>query len=195
MSTALTLVSDGSNLPAALGPDFAAAVDLAKAEKAASTRKGYGTDFRLFRKWCVRCPQLLRRWRPIWRPMPARQRPQPLAAVSLPSDTPTSWRASLCRPMQKASRLPCGASAAPLAAPGYRGPRGGRQDAWDGRHGPGQAGWPAGLCVALAWLCRAFRRSELVALDVVDLEENETGLLKRDAFRSTRFGIPKSGRF
>ena len=52
MSTALTVVSDGSNLPAALGPDLAAAIDLAKAEKAASTRKAYGTDFRLFRAWC-----------------------------------------------------------------------------------------------------------------------------------------------
>jgi hypothetical protein len=51
MSTALTVVSDGSNLPAALGPDLATAIDLAKAEKAASTRKAYGTDFRLFREW------------------------------------------------------------------------------------------------------------------------------------------------
>jgi Phage integrase, N-terminal SAM-like domain len=40
------------SLPAALGPDLAAAIDLAKAVKAASTRKAYGTDFRLFREWC-----------------------------------------------------------------------------------------------------------------------------------------------
>ena len=52
MSTALTLVSDSANLPAALGADLAAAVDLAKAEKAPSTRKAYGTDFRIFREWC-----------------------------------------------------------------------------------------------------------------------------------------------
>jgi hypothetical protein len=52
MSTALTLVSGGSILPAALGPDLTAAVDLAKAEKAVSTRKAYGTDFRLFKAWC-----------------------------------------------------------------------------------------------------------------------------------------------
>src|SRR5258706_15071997 len=50
MSTALTILSD--NLPAALGPDLAAAIDLAKAEKAASTRKAYGTDFRLFKAYC-----------------------------------------------------------------------------------------------------------------------------------------------
>src|SRR3977135_4135430 len=52
MSTALTVLSDASNLPAALGPDLAAAIDLAKAEKAASTRKAYGTDFRLFKAYC-----------------------------------------------------------------------------------------------------------------------------------------------
>ena len=52
MSTALTILSDASTLPAALGPDLAAAIDLAKAEKAASTRKAYGTDFRLFKVYC-----------------------------------------------------------------------------------------------------------------------------------------------
>src|SRR3979409_2756447 len=51
MSTPL-IVAEGWNLPAALGADFAAAVDLAKAEKAASTRKAYGTDFRLFKVYC-----------------------------------------------------------------------------------------------------------------------------------------------
>lgn len=50
MSASLTVISGG--LPAALGPELAAAVDLAKAEKAASTRKAYGTDFRIFRTWC-----------------------------------------------------------------------------------------------------------------------------------------------
>src|SRR5882672_5052088 len=52
MSTSVTIVSDGTNLPAALGPDLAAAIDLAKAEKAQSTRKAYGTDFRIFKAWC-----------------------------------------------------------------------------------------------------------------------------------------------
>ena len=52
MSTSVTVVSYGANLPAALGADFAAAVDLARAEKAQSTRKAYGTDFRIFKVWC-----------------------------------------------------------------------------------------------------------------------------------------------
>src|SRR5271163_4714088 len=52
MSTALTVVSDDSNLPAAIDPDLAAAVDLAKAEKAVSTRRAYGSDFQIFKTWC-----------------------------------------------------------------------------------------------------------------------------------------------
>ena len=52
MSTSRTLIESAQNLPTALGPDLTAAVDLAKAEKAVSTRKAYGTDFRLFKAWC-----------------------------------------------------------------------------------------------------------------------------------------------
>ncbi|WP_244553017.1 hypothetical protein [Bradyrhizobium erythrophlei] len=52
MSSSLTVIETAQNLPAALGPDLTAAVDLAKAEKAASTRKAYGTDFLIFRTWC-----------------------------------------------------------------------------------------------------------------------------------------------
>src|ERR1700758_1594879 len=52
MATSRALIEIAQSLPAALGPDLTAAIDLAKAEKAASTRKAYGTDFRLFREWC-----------------------------------------------------------------------------------------------------------------------------------------------
>ena len=51
MPTDLTVIEAAQNLPAALGPDLTAAVDLAKAEKAPSTRKAYRADFRLFQ--CV----------------------------------------------------------------------------------------------------------------------------------------------
>ena len=51
MPTDIT-VCGGSNLPAALAPDLAAAVIYAKAEKAPATRKAYGTDFCLFSVWC-----------------------------------------------------------------------------------------------------------------------------------------------
>jgi hypothetical protein len=49
MSTTLIIIEACENVPAALGPDLVSAVDLAQAEKAVSTRKAYGTDFRLFR--------------------------------------------------------------------------------------------------------------------------------------------------
>jgi hypothetical protein len=52
MSTNLTVLEAAENLPASLGTDLAAAIDLAHAEKATSTRKAYGSDFRLFRAWC-----------------------------------------------------------------------------------------------------------------------------------------------
>ena len=51
MSTSL-IVIEGGDLLASLGPDFTAAFDLAKAEKAPATRKAYGTDFRLFKVYC-----------------------------------------------------------------------------------------------------------------------------------------------
>src|SRR6266851_7051384 len=49
MSTDLTTVPASA---VALGADLTAALDLAKAEKAPSTRKAYKTDFRMFREWC-----------------------------------------------------------------------------------------------------------------------------------------------
>jgi hypothetical protein len=52
MSTSLAIVEPPSNLPVALGPDLASAVELAKAEKARSTRNAYGTDFRIFGGLC-----------------------------------------------------------------------------------------------------------------------------------------------
>jgi site-specific recombinase XerD len=50
MSTALTVTAEHEIT--ALGADLSAAVELAKAEKADATRKAYGTDFRLFSEWC-----------------------------------------------------------------------------------------------------------------------------------------------
>src|SRR5713101_6237524 len=49
MSTDLTTVPASA---VALGADLTAALDLAKAEKAPSTRKACKTDFRMFREWC-----------------------------------------------------------------------------------------------------------------------------------------------
>jgi hypothetical protein len=35
------------------GPELAAAADFARAEKAAATRRAYGSDFAIFQAWCV----------------------------------------------------------------------------------------------------------------------------------------------
>src|SRR5262245_33202299 len=49
--TALPAIS-ALSLPATLAPELAAAATYAKAEKSAATRKAYRTDFRLFSEWC-----------------------------------------------------------------------------------------------------------------------------------------------
>ena len=120
----------------------------------------------------------LRRWRPIWQPRPKARSPRPLAGASPRSGTRTSWRASPCRPTRKASRPPCAAFAGPSAAPGFaRPPRWpARCSAWSPRH---QTSWQ-GLrdrALLLIGFGGALRRSELVALNVADIEETETGLL------------------
>jgi site-specific recombinase XerD len=50
--TSLPAVTETAKLPASIAPELAAAIGLAKAEKAPATRKAYGTDFQLFREWC-----------------------------------------------------------------------------------------------------------------------------------------------
>src|SRR5262249_16186483 len=42
----------GSSMPAALAPDLDRAAELALEEKAAATRRAYGSDFRIFEAWC-----------------------------------------------------------------------------------------------------------------------------------------------
>src|SRR5450631_2364614 len=49
----MAMSTDLTTAPAsALALDLANALDLAKAEKAISTRKAYKTDFRMFQEWC-----------------------------------------------------------------------------------------------------------------------------------------------
>jgi site-specific recombinase XerD len=183
MSTALIVVSDRSNLPAALGPDLAAAIDLAKAEKAANTRKAYGTDFRIFKAWCdAKGAQAL----------PAA--PETVAAY-LASQAGTSKPSTLGRrvaAIRYAHKLagletPTDAEGVKATIRGIRRTFGGASN----KKAPAVAAKmhsmvataPEGLAgirdraLLLLGFAGAFRRSELVALDVADLEETETGLL------------------
>ena len=125
MSSNVTVLAAATDLPAALGADLTAAVDLAKAEKAVSTRKAYGTDFRLFKAWCEAKGVS---------PLPASPetvaaflaaetgngtKPSTLAGVSPLSATPTNLGSSTRPRTQKLSRRRCGASGAPSAQPKY----------------------------------------------------------------------------
>ena len=183
MSTALTVISDRSNLPAALGVDLTAAVDLAKAEKAASTRKAYGTDFRIFKAWCEeRCVSAL----------PAA--PETVAAY-LAAQAPTSKTSTLGRrvaAIRYAHKL--AGHALPTDAEGVKATMRGIRRTYGNskvRKAPAVAGKVLGMvatapdglsglrdrALLLIGFGGALRRSELVALDVADIQETETGLL------------------
>jgi site-specific recombinase XerD len=183
MSSALTVVSDASNLPAALGPDLATAIDLAKAEKAASTRKAYGTDFRLFKAYCdakgvsalPASPETVAAYiaaeaqtaKPstIGRRVAAIRYAHKLAGIETPTDAEgvKATMRGIRRTFGGARNKKAPAVAAKMLGMVATAPEG-----------------LAGLrdrALLLLGFAGAFRRSELVALDVVDLEETETGLL------------------
>src|SRR3977135_358322 len=182
MSTAL-IVSETSNLPAALGADFAAAVDLAKAEKAASTRKAYGTDFRLFKAYCDT------------RGVSALAGPPETVAAYIAAEAQTAKpstigrRVAAIRYAHKLAGLetPTDAEGVKATMRGIRRTFGGARN----KKAPAVAAKmhsmvalaPEGLAglrdraLLLLGFAGAFRRSELVDLDVVDIAETETGLL------------------
>jgi site-specific recombinase XerD len=183
MSTAPTLVSDGTNPPAALGPDLASAIDLAKAEKAASTRKAYGSDFRLFREWCEARGVMA---------LPAA--PETVAAY-LAAHAGTSKASTLGRriaAIRYAHKLaglvlPTDAEGVKATMRGIRRTYGSART----RKAPAVAGKMLGMvatapdklaglrdrALLLVGFGGALRRSELVALDVEDIPQTETGLL------------------
>jgi site-specific recombinase XerD len=183
MSTSLTVIETSRDLPAALGPDFTAAVDLAKAEKALSTRKAYSTDFRLFKVWCEAKGVSS---------LPAS--PETVAAfLAFESRTakPSTLgrRVAAIRYAHKLAHLdtPTDSEAVRATQRGIRRTFGGAKV----RKAPAVAAKvrtmvalaPEGLAglrdraLLLLGFAGAFRRSELVALDVSDITEVKTGLL------------------
>jgi site-specific recombinase XerD len=183
MSVSLTVISDSANLPAALGPDFTAAMDLARAEKAASTRKAYGTDFRIFRTWCES------------RGISALPAAPETVAAYLAAQTPTSKASTLGRrvaAIRYAHKL--AGLVLPTDAEGVKATMRGIRRTYGSakvRKAPAVAGKMLGMVAAapdklaglrdrallLIGFGGALRRSELVALDVADIAETETGLL------------------
>src|SRR5229473_666604 len=183
MSTALAVISDASSLPAALGPDLAAAVDLAKAENVASTRKAYGTDFRIFREWCEA------------RGVSALPAAPETVAAYLAAHAATSKASTLGRRVAAigyAHKL--AGLETPTDAEGVKATMRGIRRTFGSarvRKAPAVSGKMLGMvatapnnlagirdrALLLLGFAGAFRRSELVALDVADIEETETGLL------------------
>jgi site-specific recombinase XerD len=182
MSTDLTTVSASA---VALGADLAAAIDLAKAEKAASTRKAYTTDFRLFREWCDA------------RGVAALPAAPKTVAAYLAAHAATSKPSTLGRriaAIRYAHKLAC--LEPPTDAEGVKATMRGIRRTFGGarvRKAPAIAAKmrtmaalaPDGLtglrdrALLLVGFAGAFRRSELVTLDVADIEETETGMLAR----------------
>jgi site-specific recombinase XerD len=114
-------------LLASLGPDFAAAFDLAKAEKAPATRKAYGTDFRLFKVYCdaKRVSALPAAPETVASYIAAEAqtvKPSTIGRRIERSATLTSWLVWILRPMLKASKRPCAAFVAPTVVQRIRKP-------------------------------------------------------------------------
>ena len=182
MSTKLAVIETSENLPAALGDDLATAVDLAHAEKATSTRKAYGTDFRLFRIWCeAKGVSAL--------PAAAETVAAYLAAQAKTAKPSTlGRRVAAIRYAHKLAGLPLPTEAEGVKATmrGIRRTLGGAK----ARKAPAVAAKMLGMvatarsdlagrrdrALLLLGFAGAFRRSELVALDVTDVEETEAGL-------------------
>src|SRR5258706_1126802 len=181
MSTALTILSD--NLPAALGPDLATAIDLAKAEKALSLRKAYGTDFRLFKAYCdakgvsalPASPETVAAYlaaeaqtaKPstIGRRVAAIRYAHKLAGFDTPTDAEgvKATMRGICRTFGSAKDKKAPAVAAKML----------RMVAT----APDRLSGLRDSALLLLGFAGAFRRSELVALDVADIEETQAGLL------------------
>jgi site-specific recombinase XerD len=182
MSASLTVIEASENRPMAIGPDLASAINLAQAEKAASTRKAYGTDFRLFRAWCDA------------KGVSSLPAAAETIAAYLAAEAKTAKPSTLDRRVaaigyaHKLAGLPL-----PTDAEGVRATMRGIRRTFGSskvRKAPAVAAKMLGMvamapvdlaglrdrALLLLGFAGAFRRSELVALDVADVEETVAGL-------------------
>lgn len=171
-----------TQLPA-IAADLSAAIELAKAEKSEATRKAYGTDFRLFREWCEGKGADA---------LPAS--PETVAAF-LAADMATGTkpstlgrRVAAIRYAHKLASLPTPTDAETVKAT-LRGIRR-TVGAAKVKKAPAIAGKVISMvatapnsitglrdrALLLIGFGGAFRRSELVALDVADIAESDEGL-------------------
>jgi site-specific recombinase XerD len=180
---ALTTSAAPAEIPARLMPDVDRAADLARNEKARATRQAYGSDFEIFEVWCAdrgasalpATPETVaaflasevdRGIRPstIGRRVASIRYAHKLAVLPVPTDDERvkATVRGIRRTLGTAGRKKAPATAERVIAmtlgigTGLKGLR--------------------DRALLLLGFAGAFRRSELVALDVEDIEECETGL-------------------
>jgi site-specific recombinase XerD len=181
--TTLPAAVQACALPAAMAPELEAAVTYAKAEKASATRKAYGTDFRLFREWCEAkgasalpaAPETVAAYlahgvaegakaSTLGRRVAAIRYAHKLASLSVPTE------AEAVKATLRGIRRTIGATRvkkAPALAGQIKAMVQGCADTLAGKRD---------RALLLLGFAGAFRRSELVALDVGHLHETEEGL-------------------
>jgi site-specific recombinase XerD len=182
MSTSL-LVTRGGDLIATLALDLSTAIDLAKAEKAPATRRAYASDFRLFEVYCdakginalPAAPETVASYiaaeaqtaKPstIGRRLAAIRYAHKLAGLETPTDAEAvkATMRGICRTFGSAKVKKAPAIAARVLSMVAA--------------APDQLSDLRDHALLLIGFAGAFRRSELVALDVADIEETQTGLL------------------
>jgi site-specific recombinase XerD len=182
--TTLPVIQDAAySVAAALAPELAAAVNYARAEKSPATRKAYGSDFKLFKAWCdgkgaealPAAPETVAAFlaseaeagvRPstLGRRVAAIRYAHKLASLATPTDA-EGVKATL-----RGIRRSLGSAKvrkAPALAERVRAMIAASPDTLAGKRD---------RALILLGFAGAFRRSELVALDVADIEETDAGL-------------------
>jgi site-specific recombinase XerD len=182
MSTSL-LVTRGSDLIATLGLDLSVAIDLARAEKAPATRRAYASDFRLFEVYCdakgisalpaasetvasyIAAEAQTAKPSTIGRRLAAIRYAHKLAGLETPTDAEAvrATMRGICRTFGSAKVKKAPAIAARMLSMVAA--------------APDQLSDLRDHALLLIGFAGAFRRSELVALDVADIEETQAGLL------------------
>jgi site-specific recombinase XerD len=172
----------GSGVPVTLAPDLDRAVELALEEKAAATRRAYGSDFQIFEAWCQErgasalpaTPEAVAAFlaysaetgsRPstLGRRVAAIRYAHKLAGHAVPTDDERvkATMRGIRRTVRTAPRKKAPATADRIVAMAIA-----ADDSLKGLRD---------RALLLVGFAGAFRRSELVALDLADLEETELG--------------------
>jgi site-specific recombinase XerD len=181
---ALPVVAIAPVLPAELAPDLERAGDYARGEKAVATRRAYGSDFAIFSAWCAErhasplpaCPETVAaflawdaqrgsRASTIGRRCAAIRYAHKLAGHPIPTDD------------ERVRATVRGIRRAVGTTPGEKGPATADKVVAMAAIGNGSLADLRNRALLLLGFGGAFRRSELVALDVGDLVENADGFV------------------